>query len=121
MKARSMGIAAGLMALAGAGVQMQIGAPRGDAAASSRTLHIRESNGQYVFLPIRVTVKQGTKVTWVNNSDAPHTVSGSKGWHFASKMFSQNQRVSYTFTKAGTYHYYCAVHPYMKATVVVQK
>ena len=35
-------------------------------------------------------------------------------------MLDTNDKFSFTFTKAGTYPYYCSVHPRMVAKVVVQ-
>ena len=89
-------------------------------AQAHKTVPIKETSGKYRFSPARLTVRVGTKVTWVNKSDAPHTVTGTKGWSFSSKTFSQGQSVSYVFKKAGTFHYMCAIHPYMKATVTVK-
>jgi plastocyanin len=39
---------------------------------------------------------------------------------FKSKVLDTDDRYSYTFTKPGTYLYYCTVHPKMTAKVVVQ-
>ncbi|HEX8917990.1 MAG TPA: plastocyanin/azurin family copper-binding protein, partial [Chloroflexota bacterium] len=75
----------------------------------------------YQFAPKNVSVKVGTKVTWTNKTDAPHTVTGKNGWSFHSKTFQPKGTVSYTFSKAGTYHYICSIHPFMKATIVVTK
>lgn len=124
MKARIYRAAAALALLLTGAVELQ-GAPvRVQAAAAARptkTIHIKEVDDKYGFHPTKLTVAAGTKVTWVNNSDAPHTVTGKGGWKFSSKTFSQGQKLSKVFSKAGTYHYYCAVHPYMKATIVVKK
>jgi plastocyanin len=84
------------------------------------TVHVRTTGGEYAFSPVKLTVKKGTRVTWVNNTDAPHTVTGQKSWHFSSSTFSPNGKVSTVFNKAGTYHYVCSIHPYMKATIVVK-
>jgi plastocyanin len=89
-------------------------------AAISKTMKIVEQNNKYMFAKAKMTVKVGTKVTWLNATDAPHTVTGTGGWTFASKTFTQNAKVSHVFNKAGTYQYMCAIHPYMKATIVVK-
>lgn len=90
------------------------------AAQAHKTVTIKESSGRYGFSPASLTIHVGTKVIWVNKSDAPHTVTGTTGWTFSSKTFSQGQRVSFVFKKAGTYHYMCTIHPYMKATIIVK-
>jgi amicyanin len=75
----------------------------------------------YAFSPASLTVSVGDTVTWTNEDTAPHTVTVSDGPEkFASPTLQQGQTFSYTFTKAGTYSYYCAVHPDMKASVTVQ-
>jgi plastocyanin len=91
------------------------------AAHAHKTVAIKEVNGKYQFATKTLTVKIGTTVTWKNGTDAPHTVTGNGSWKFASKTFSQGQSVKFTFSKAGTYQYMCAIHPYMKAKVVVKK
>ena len=74
----------------------------------------------YAYNPASLTVSVGDTVTWTNEDTAPHTVTVSDGPEkFNSPTLQQGQTWSYTFTKAGTYSYYCAVHPDMKATVTV--
>lgn len=84
------------------------------------TVHVKTTGSEYAFSPAKLTVKKGTKVTWINNTGAPHTVTGQQSWHFSSSTFSPNGKVSTVFNKAGTYHYICSIHPYMKATIVVK-
>jgi hypothetical protein len=50
----------------------------------------------------------------------PHTVVSTDGG-FKSKVRGTDETFSYTFTKAGTYLYYCSVHPKMAGQVVVVK
>jgi plastocyanin len=66
-----------------------------------------------------VTIAAGTTVTWTNHDDAPHVVASDTNI-FKSKTLDTDDRFSYTFTKPGTYLYYCTVHPRMTAKVVVQ-
>src|SRR6266446_6526993 len=73
----------------------------------------------FSFGPQTVTVPVGATVTWTNNDDIPHTVVSTDGV-FNSKVRDTDEKFSYTFTKAGTYPYYCSVHPKMAGKVVVQ-
>jgi plastocyanin len=73
----------------------------------------------FVFGPQTVTVPAGTTVTWTNSDDIPHTAVSTDGV-FKSKVMDTDERFSYTFTKAGTYPYYCSIHPKMTGTVVVK-
>ena len=73
----------------------------------------------FIFKPQELTVAAGTTVTWTNRDDIPHTVVSTDGV-FKSKVRDTDEKFSYTFTKAGTYPYYCSVHPKMTGKVVVQ-
>jgi amicyanin len=73
----------------------------------------------FTFEPATVTVAEGTTVTWTNRDDIPHTVvSDDKG--FKSKAMDTDEKFSFTFTKPGTYSYFCSIHPKMTGKVVVQ-
>ena len=66
-----------------------------------------------------VTIAAGATVTWTNHDDVPHVIA-SDDKIFKSKPLDTDDRFSYTFTKPGTYLYYCMIHPRMTAKVVVQ-
>jgi plastocyanin len=73
----------------------------------------------FTFGPTNLTVASGTTVTWINNDDVPHTVV-SDDKVFRSKALDTDDKFSYTFTKPGTYNYFCSVHPKMTAKIVVK-
>jgi plastocyanin len=73
----------------------------------------------FSFGPQTVTVPVGATVTWTNRDDIPHTAVSTDGV-FKSKVMDTDEKFSYTFTKAGTYAYYCTIHPKMTGQVVVQ-
>lgn len=73
----------------------------------------------FAFGPQSLTVKVGTTVTWTNRDDIPHTVVSSDGV-FKSKARDTDESFSYKFDKAGTYSYFCSLHPKMTGQVVVQ-
>ncbi|MGA8212533.1 MAG: cupredoxin family copper-binding protein [Candidatus Sulfotelmatobacter sp.] len=73
----------------------------------------------FVFGPQTITVPVGATVTWTNADDIPHTSVSTEGV-FKSKVLDTDEKFSYTFTKAGTYPYYCKIHPKMTGKVVVQ-
>jgi len=70
----------------------------------------------YMFM--EVTVPQGTKVTWVNRDDVPHTVV-EKTKVFRSAALDTGDSYSHVFDQPGTYEYYCSIHPFMIAKVIV--
>ncbi len=73
----------------------------------------------FSFGPAILTVSAGTKVTWTNRDDIPHTVV-SDDKVFKSSVLDTDEKFSYTFTKAGAYPYFCSIHPKMTGKVVVQ-
>ena len=64
-------------------------------------------------------ITSGTTVTWTNHDDVPHVVA-SDAKIFKSQPLDTDDHFSYTFTKPGTYVYYCMIHPRMIAKIVVQ-
>jgi plastocyanin len=73
----------------------------------------------FTFGPETLTVPGNSTVTWVNKDDVPHVIASDDGL-FKSKALDTDDKYSYTFTKAGTYPYYCSVHPKMVGKIVVQ-
>jgi plastocyanin len=73
----------------------------------------------FSFGPATLTVPAGTTVTWTNRDDIPHTVVSSEG-AFKSKVLDTDEKFSFTFTKAGTFPYFCSIHAKMTGKVVVQ-
>ena len=73
----------------------------------------------FTFTPQRLTVKAGTTVTWVNEDDIPHTVAATEK-AFKSKALDTEDKYAFTFTTAGTYAYFCSLHPHMTGTIVVE-
>jgi len=84
---------------------------------SAANLEVKIDN--FVFGPQTITVPIGATVTWTNKDDIPHTSVSAEGV-FKSKVLDTDEKFSYTFTKAGTYSYYCTIHPKMTGKVVVQ-
>jgi len=73
----------------------------------------------FSFGPASLTVAVGTTVSWTNRDDIPHTVV-STDKAFKSKVLDTDEKFSFTFAKAGTYPYFCSIHPKMTGSVVVQ-
>jgi plastocyanin len=73
----------------------------------------------FSFTPKEITVSAGTTVTWVNHDDVPHTVI-SPDKKFRSKALDTDDQFAFTFTDAGTYNYFCSVHPIMTGKIIVK-
>jgi plastocyanin len=73
----------------------------------------------FTFTPKEMTVAVGTTVKWVNHDDIPHTVVEKKTT-FRSKALDTDDSYSFTFTSAGTFDYFCGLHPHMVGQVIVK-
>ncbi len=85
---------------------------------SSTKVEIRIDN--FSFKEQTLTVRPGTEVTWVNHDDAPHKIVSTDKSTFASPVLDTDGRFSFTFTKAGTYDYFCSIHPMMTGKIIVK-
>lgn len=72
----------------------------------------------FSFQPATLNVPVGATVAWTNKDEEPHTVFSNDDV-FKSKALDTDETFSFKFTKAGTYKYFCSVHPKMVATIVV--
>ena len=111
-RARVMGWTTGGLVAVGVAVWLT-GTPA--LAAKPMTVGIKE----FTYAPPALTVSLGTTVTWVNHDEEPHTVTSATG-AFASTGLVKDDSFAQIFTKRGTYQYFCALHPHMKATGVVR-
>jgi amicyanin len=73
----------------------------------------------FSFTPSTAAVTVGTTVTWTNHDDIPHNVV-SPEQKFKSPVLDTDETFSHTFDAAGTYKYYCSIHPRMTGQVVVR-
>jgi amicyanin len=74
----------------------------------------------FTFAPPELTVAVGTTVKWVNHDDIPHNVV-NKDKAFRSKAaLDTDEDYSFTFASAGTFDYFCGLHPHMVGKVIVK-
>ena len=76
------------------------------------------------FIPSMVTIDVGGEVIWENNDTAAHTITsgtaaGGPDGYFDSSLVIAGSTFSHTFAEAGTYDYFCMVHPWMVGSVMV--
>jgi plastocyanin len=95
-----------------------------DAALENDKLAVAADGTQVVvdnfsFTPATAAVPVGTTVTWTNHDDIPHNVV-SPEQKFKSPVLDTDEMFSHTFDVAGTYKYYCSIHPRMTGQVVVR-
>jgi len=119
MTKRNVWIASAVMPVLIAMLLLLVGSPSVKANDQPSAANVAVKIDNFVFGPQAITVPVGTTVTWTNSDDIPHTAVSTDGV-FKSKVMDTNEKFSYTFTKAGTYPYYCSVHPKMTGQVVVK-
>ena len=91
------------------------------ASAQQNPTSVEVKIDNFSFGPMELKVPVGTTVTWINRDDIPHTVvSTDDSKTFKSKVLDTDEKFSFTFSKVGTYPYFCSVHPKMTAKVIVQ-
>jgi len=91
-------------------------------APGSSTPGCEETNS--CFVPSTATVEVGAIVTWDNTDNAAHTASSGTATDgpdgvFDSSLIMAGGSFSYTADTAGTFDYFCMVHPWMEGTIVV--
>jgi len=83
-----------------------------------------EDTADGCFIPSPVTIPMGGTVTWENNDTAAHTSTGGSATEgpsgvFDSSLIMAGSSFSYEFEDAGTFDYFCMVHPWMAGAVMV--
>ncbi len=89
----------------------------GAMGAEDKAAEVKIDN--FTFSPTPLTVTVGSVVHWTNRDDIPHNVV-SEDKSFKSKVMDTDESFTYTFTKPGTYTYFCSIHPKMTGKVVVK-
>ena len=96
----------------------QDSAQRAQAAAPPRAT-VRAGMRNLAYEPARLTVAAGTTIIWRNNDQVEHTVTAAdRSWD--SGTIRPGATWQRTFTRPGTYEFFCTPHPFMKGTVVVR-
>ena len=89
--------------------------------ADSRATEVKVKVDNFTYDPPTLTINVGTKVTWTNHDDVPHTVtSTTKPRLLESPALDTDDSFSHVFKEPGTYKYFCAVHPKMTGMVIVK-
>ena len=87
------------------------------AVAAQEANEIKIDN--FVFNPPELTIAVGTTVKFVNHDDIPHSVV-DKNKAFRSKALDTDDSFTFTFANAGTYDYFCGLHPHMTGKIIVK-
>lgn len=106
--------------LAACGGQNATTSGRGAATAAVDHVQIKD----FKYAPSTITVGVGATITWTNRDKAPHTATSGASPNaddvFETATITKGASKTVTVSKRGTFAYYCAFHPFMKATVIVR-
>ena len=76
--------------------------------------------GNFNFSPKTFTVPVGATVTWTNHDNVPHVVTSADDQFKKSPLLKAGQSFSNIFVTAGTYSYFCSIHPRMTGKIIVK-
>jgi len=79
-----------------------------------RTIVIKD----FMFMPMSLTIEAGSRVTWANKHDEPHTVVSDTG-QLRSGAVDTDESFTFKFDQPGTYHYTGSIRPRMVRTTMV--
>ena len=86
------------------------------ATASASEAEVQIDN--FTFTPGAINIKAGTRVTWINHDDIPHTVDSTEG-KFRSGALDTDDKFEFRFAEPGEYAFYCRIHPKMTGKIIV--
>ena len=98
---------------------------RGKEAETKASIPVKASKTEVVidnfsFSPKTTTVPIGAAVTWTNHDNVPHVITSADDQFKKSPVLKTGQRFSNTFATAGTYSYFCSIHPRMTGKIIVK-
>jgi Icc protein len=98
---------------------------RGKDGETKASIPVKASTAKVVidnfsFSPKTFTVPAGATVTWTNHDNAPHVVTSADDQFKKSPVLKTGQRFSNTFATAGTYSFFCSIHPRMTGKIIVK-
>lgn len=93
--------------------------PTAESNAEPQPNEVAVAIENFAFVPGDIRLASGTTVVWTNRDEVVHTVSANDERVFDSEAFGQGQRFRFTAGSPGTYAYFCRIHPFMQATLVV--
>jgi plastocyanin len=94
--------------------------PETKGSAAPRNAKTEVVIDNFSFSPETFTVPVGTTVTWTNHDNVPHVVMSADNQFKKSPVIKAGQRFSNNFATAGTYSYFCSIHPRMRGKIIVK-
>ena len=98
---------------------------RGKEAETKASIPVKASRSEVVidsfsFSPKTTVVPIGATVTWTNHDNVPHVIMSDDDQFNKSPLLKTDQSFSNIFATAGTYSYFCSIHPPMRGKIIVE-
>jgi plastocyanin len=105
---------------AGAPTASESAAAGGAACApSTETGTVSAAMANIAFNPSAITASVGDVITWTNNDSAPHTATVKSDPTCTTENLASGATGSIVFNTAGSYEFFCKIHPNMTGTIEV--
>ncbi|HEX2469123.1 MAG TPA: plastocyanin/azurin family copper-binding protein [Candidatus Limnocylindrales bacterium] len=88
-------------------------------APSSEIGSVSATMANFAFSPASITASVGDVITWTNNDSAPHTATVTSDPTCTTDSLASGATGSLVFNTAGSYEFFCKIHPTMKGTIEV--
>jgi plastocyanin len=88
-------------------------------APSTETGTVSATMANFAFDPASITASVGDVITWTNNDSAPHTATVTSDPTCTTDSLASGATGSLVFNTAGSYEFFCKIHPTMKGTIEV--
>jgi plastocyanin len=80
---------------------------------------VKVNLSEMCFTPTVIRIQPGQRVTWTNQDNTAHTVTGAAFQWGSTDQLAYRQTISFRFASSGVYPYFCMLHPGMVGAVVV--
>lgn len=88
-------------------------------APSSEAGTVTATMANIAFNPTSITASVGDTITWTNNDSAQHTATVTSDPTCTTETLSNGASGGIVFNTAGSYEFFCKIHPSMKGTIAV--
>jgi plastocyanin len=88
-------------------------------APSTETGTVSAAMANIAFNPSAITASVGDVITWTNNDTAPHTATVKSDPTCTTENLAGGATGSIVFNTAGSYEFFCKIHPTMTGTIEV--
>ena len=94
-------------------------AAAGPCAPSDATGAVSVTIANFAFNPATVTAKVGDTITWTNSDSVQHTATIKSNESCTTPALAKDVSGGITFSQAGSYDFFCKIHPQMTGKIEI--